>query len=95
MRQVKVDFARERRSYTHVLERGVLKLSRRMTIRDVSRFLKVSRDVVKDMQKRNRNQRFANPKLKKLKRIAIDEISTRYALYQKRNGGRRPPYIFP
>jgi transposase len=75
LRQVKVDFAQERRSYTHVLERGVLELSRHMTIRDVSRFLKVSRDVVKDFQKRNLNQRFANPKLKKLKQIAIDEIS--------------------
>ncbi len=42
LRQVKVDFAQERRSYTHVLERGVLELSRHMTIRDVSRFLKVA-----------------------------------------------------
>ena len=63
------------RSYTHAFESGVLELSRHMTIRDVSRFLKVSWDVVKDIQKRNLNKRFAKPKLKKLKQIAIDEIS--------------------
>lgn len=75
LRQVRVDFAQERRSYTHAFERCVLELSRHMTIRDVSRFLKVSWDVVKDIQKRNLNKRFAKPKLKKLKQIAIDEIS--------------------
>ncbi|MDL1958619.1 MAG: hypothetical protein LWX01_07970 [Deltaproteobacteria bacterium] len=32
-------------------------------------------DGIKDIQKRNLNRRFARPKLRKLKRIAIDEIS--------------------
>jgi len=46
-----------------------------MTIKDVAQPLGVSRDVVKDTQKRNLPRRFARPKLHKLKQIAIDEIS--------------------
>lgn len=46
-----------------------------MTIKDVARHLNVSWDVIKDIQKRCLQKRFARPKLKKLKQIAIDEIS--------------------
>ena len=52
-RQVEVPFADPRRSYTKAFERYALDLSRRMTIRDVSRHLGVSWDVVKDIQKRD------------------------------------------
>ncbi len=75
VRQVKVKFAPERRSYTKAFARYALELSRHMTIKDVARHLHVSWDVVKDIQKRNLQRRFAKPKLKKLKQIAIDEIS--------------------
>jgi transposase len=46
-----------------------------MTIQDVARHLGVSWDVIKDIEKRNLRKHFTHPKLRKLKRIAIDEIS--------------------
>jgi len=75
LRQVKIGFADERRSYTKGFERYALELSRHMTIKDVAAHMGVSWDVIKDIRKRNLNRRFAKPKLRKLKRIAIDEIS--------------------
>ena len=76
-RQVKLDFADPRRTYTKTFERYALELSRHMTILDVARHLGVSWDVVKDIQKRDLARRFAKPKLKHLRRIAIDEIAVR------------------
>src|SRR3954447_13009746 len=73
VRQVKIPFADPRRSYTKAFERYALELGRRMTIRDVAVHLEVSRDVIKDIQKRDLSRRFAKPKLKHLRRIAIDE----------------------
>ena len=75
VRQVKVPFADARRSYTSAFERYALELSRRMTIRDVAMHLDVSWDVIKDIQKRDLSRRYAKPKLKHLRRIAIDEIA--------------------
>jgi transposase len=75
MRQVKVPFADARRSYTNSFERYALELGRRMTIRDVAKHLGVSWDMIKDIQKRDLSRRFAKPKLKHLRQIAIDEIS--------------------
>jgi transposase len=76
VRQVKIQFAEERRTYTRSFERYALELSRQMTIKDAARRLGVSWDVVKEIQKRYLKRRFAKPKLKYLKQIAIDEIST-------------------
>ena len=73
-RQVKLAFADERRSYTHSFERYALDLSRHMTIQDVAQHLGVSWDVIKDIQKRYLTRRFASPRLKHLRLIAIDEI---------------------
>jgi transposase len=75
VRQVKIPFAVPRRSYTSAFERYALELGRRMTIRDVAKHLGVSWDVIKDIQKRDLSRRFAKPKLKHLRQIAIDEIS--------------------
>src|SRR4051812_21373077 len=75
VRQVDVAFADPRRSYTRRFERYVRELSRRMTIRDVAAHLGVGWDLVKDIQKRDLSRRFARPKLKHLRRIAIDEIA--------------------
>src|SRR5512142_546012 len=75
VRQVEIPFADSRRSYTSAFERYALELSRRMTIRDVAVHLDVSWDVIKDIQKRDLSHRFAKPKLKHLRRIAIDEIA--------------------
>lgn len=74
-RQVKLPFADPRRTYTHAFERYALELSQFTTIQDTARHLGVSWDLVKDMQKRNLQRRFAKPKLKNLKEIAIDEVA--------------------
>src|SRR5512143_1398924 len=75
VRQVKIPFADARRSYTSSFERYALELGRRMTIRDVAAHLGVSWDVIKDIQKRDLARRFAQPKLKHLRHLAIDEIA--------------------
>jgi transposase len=75
VRQVKVPFADPRRSYTSAFERYALELSRRMTIRDVAKHLGVGWDLIKDIQKRDLSRRYAKPKLKHLRQIAIDEIA--------------------
>jgi transposase len=75
VRQVKIPFADARRSYTNSFERYALELGRRMTIRDVAKHLGVSWDMIKDIQKRDLTRRYSKPKLKHLRRIAIDEIS--------------------
>jgi transposase len=74
-RQVPLNFADPRRSYTRSFERYALDLSRHLTIRDVANHLQVSWDVIKDIQKRDLQQRYHKPRLGKLKQIAIDEIS--------------------
>lgn len=75
VRQVDITFADPRRSYTRRFERYVVELSRRMTIRDVAAHLGVGWDLVKDVQKRDLSRRYAKPKLKHLRRIALDEIA--------------------
>ena len=76
VRQAAVGFAEPRRTYTKSFERYVLDLSRHMTIKDVACHLGVSWDVVKDIQKKFLHRRFSKPRLKHVKQIAIDEIST-------------------
>ena len=75
VRQVEVSFADPRRSYTSSFERYALELGRRMTIRDVAAHLGVGWDLIKDIQKRDLSRRFAKPKLKHLRHMAIDEIA--------------------
>ena len=75
VRQVKIAFGQPRRSYTKAFERYAVGLCRVMTIQDVAHHLRVSWDVIKDIHKRHLSRRFGRPKLKTLKRIAIDEIS--------------------
>jgi transposase len=75
IRQIYIGFAEPRRTYTKAFERYALELSRHMTIQDVARHLGVSWDVIKNIQKRYLSKRYSRPKLKRLKLIAIDEIS--------------------
>jgi transposase len=75
IRQVKIQFAHERRRHTKSFERYALGLSRHMTIKDVAVHLNVGWDVIKDIQRRNLQKLFGHLKVKKLRRIAIDEIS--------------------
>jgi len=74
IRQVHVGFADEKRHYSRSFERYVLELLKHMTIQAVAQHLQLGWDTVKEIQKRYLNKHFANPELKKLKKIAIDEI---------------------
>ncbi len=76
VRQVKIGFADPRVTYTRAFQRYALELSRNMTIQDVADHLHVSWDVIKDIQKTDLKRRYDRPKLKHLRQIAIDEIST-------------------
>lgn len=75
VRQVTIGFAEPLLSYTKSFERYANDLCRHMTILDVAIHLGVSWDVIKDIQKRYLKKHFGKPKLKHLKRIAIDEIT--------------------
>lgn len=74
VRQVKIGFAEPRRHYTRSFERYALELCRRMTIQDVANHLQVSWDVIKDIQKRHLQRRYARRRLRHVRQIAIDEI---------------------
>ena len=76
IRQVKVPFARPRVSYSKRFERYVVELSAYMTVNDVAMHMRVSWDMVKEIQKRYLQKKFARPKLKNVRQIAIDEIHT-------------------
>lgn len=75
VRQVHVNFTNPRYTYTRAFERYALELCRHMTIKDVATHLDVGWDLIKDIQKRYLEKRFSHPKLKHIKRLAIDEIS--------------------
>jgi transposase len=74
VRQVEVGFADPRRSYTRAFARYALELSQHMTIKAVAAHLGISWDVIKDIQKRDLQRRFARPRLADLKQLAIDEL---------------------
>jgi transposase len=74
-RQAKIGFADPKVSYTRSFERYALELSSHMTIQAVANHLGVSWDVIKDIQKRYLQRRFARIPLQDLRQIAIDEIS--------------------
>lgn len=73
-RRVEVTFADPKRHHTRSFERFVTELLQYMTPLDVARHLGISWDLANDIQKRRLGKRFGRPKLKRLKRIAIDEI---------------------
>lgn len=76
VRQVEIGFADPRVTYTKAFARYALELSQYMTIQDVADHLRISWDVIKEIQKADLKRRFDRPKLKHLRHIAIDEIST-------------------
>jgi len=74
-RQVKIGFAEPDRRYTKRFERYVLDLSKHMTMKDVARHLGISWHTVKEIQKAHLCRHFSQPSLKRLRWIAVDEIS--------------------
>ncbi len=84
LRQVAVDFAPPRCHYTHSFARYVLELSQLMTLQDVvrprgsrrvARHLHVAWDLVKAIPMKYLQKHYAKPRLRDLRRIAIDEIA--------------------
>jgi transposase len=75
VRQVQVNFAPPRCRYTHSFARYALGLCQLATIKDVARHLNVSWDLIKDLQKNHLRKHYAQPKLRHLQQIAIDEIA--------------------
>ena len=75
LRQTKIGIANPRCSYTKQFERYVLDLLKWGTIKDVAKHLKISWDVVKEIQKKYLAKKFTKPRLKDVTHIAIDEIS--------------------
>jgi len=73
-RQIKLSFAAPRVSYTRAFAKYVLALARQMSLRALAYHLHVGWDLVKSIVKRHLQRRYANPRLRHLKRIAIDEI---------------------
>ncbi len=74
LRQVKLGFADPRRTYTKAFERYALDLSRFMTISDTAKHLKVSWDIIKDIQKRFLAARYSQPRLGNIRYLGVDEI---------------------
>ena len=73
--QLPVSFAVPLHSYTRAFERYVLELRQCMTIQDVAYHLGITWWKVKDIESRYLTRHFSKPKLKKLRYLAIDEIS--------------------
>ena len=74
VRQVKLNFAKEKCNYTRSFERYAVDLCRLLPISDIEKLLKVSWGTIKEIEKEYLKKHYDKPKLKHLKRIAIDEI---------------------
>jgi transposase len=75
VRQIKLSFSKKGKSYTRAFERYALELSQFMTIQDIADHLRISWDTIKQIQKSHLQRRYKTIPLKKVRQIAIDEIS--------------------
>ncbi len=75
VRQIKLPFSKEGKSYTRAFERYILGLSKLMTIKDIANHLCISWDTIKEIQKAHLKKRYRIIPLKRIDRIAIDDIS--------------------
>ena len=73
-RRVAVSFVEPHKQHPRAFERYVVELLRFMTPQDVSRQLGISWDLANDIQKGRLKRKFGRPKLKYLKRLAVDEV---------------------
>jgi transposase len=77
VRQVEIAFARPMRRHIRAFGRYVLDLLENMTCEDVAEHLGVSWGMIRDIEKEHLKRRYDKPRLKDVKRIAIDEIAVR------------------
>lgn len=75
IRRENLHFVTGKRAYTNRFSRLVVELSRIGTIQDVARFLHLSWDTVKDIQKRYLQRHYGVPDLTGLEYIGIDEFA--------------------
>jgi transposase len=73
-RQVRIAFAEEKRRHTRQFERYALELAQITTTQQAAQHLEVSWDTVRDIEVRYLGKKYRKPKLKRLRKIAIDEI---------------------
>jgi len=77
VRTVKLPHVVPGKNHTKSFARSVVDLRKMMTIQDVALYLGVSTRMICDIDKRYLKTHFGKPKLKRVKLIAIDEISIR------------------
>lgn len=65
------------KNHTRSFARLAIDLRKMMTIQDVAHYLGVSSRMIRDIEKEYLQRRFAKPRLRDLRAIAIDEISNR------------------
>ncbi len=63
------------KNHTHSFARLTVDLRKMMTTKDTARYLGVSEHMIRDIDKAYLNRKFAKPRLRDLKHIAIDEFS--------------------
>lgn len=73
-RQVEVTFAKPKKHYTKSFARFVVELSGFMTPMDIACFLGISWDTARGILKEHLGKKYGRPKLRRVKRIAIDEV---------------------
>lgn len=75
IRNEELKFTRGKRRYTKCFERLIHDLSKLGTISDVARFLGVSWDTVKDVQKDYLGRHYGHPSIRGIRHIGIDEFA--------------------
>jgi len=73
-RQIRVPFADEKRRHTRQFERYALEIARVTTTQLAAEHLGVSWDTIRGIEARHLSRKYAKPKLRHLKHLAIDEI---------------------
>ena len=76
IKQENIDFAKGKPRHTIAFANMVLDLSHFATIQDISWFLQVSWNVVRNIQMEFLQSNYSNPDLSMLRRISIDEFAT-------------------
>jgi transposase len=73
--QEHLHFVTGKRTYSNRLARLVVELSRMDTIKDIARFLHLSRDTVKEIRKNYLYRHYNNPDMTGVRYIGIDEFA--------------------
>ena len=76
-RQVHLEFAEENVRYTRFFAQYAKKLLTHCTCKAAAEILRVSWDTIKEIDKKDLQKHYADPPLKKVKNIAIDEIAVK------------------